>query len=100
MGNKPVLKMAFAALLSAVFPGLGQFHNGQVVKGIGFLIGALALLAVMMSVVDLDALQQSALAGVPPDNIGQLFLISVLLFGLALWSIVDAGRVAGRSTHQ
>ena len=96
MGSKPALKMALAAFLSAVFPGLGQFHNGQVLKGLGFLIAALALLALLLRVTDLNALQQSALSGVPPENIGQLFLMSVLLLALVLWSIVDAGRVASR----
>ncbi len=96
MGKRPVRKMAFAALLSAVFPGLGQFYNAQVRKGLGFLVGALVLLTLLLSWADLNALQHSALTGIPPENIGQLFLISLLLLALALWSIVDAGRVAAR----
>ncbi len=96
MGNTRVRNMAFAALLSAVFPGLGQLSNGHVRKGLGFFVGAVALLALLVSMTDLNALQQSALTGAPPDNIGQLFLITLLLLALALWSMVDAGRVARR----
>ncbi len=100
MRNTPVRNMAFAALLSAVFPGLGQLYNGHVRKGLGFLVGAVALLALLLNVTDLNALQQSALTGVPPENIGQLFLITLLLLALALWSIVDAGRAAHRLKRQ
>lgn len=87
----------FAALLSAVFPGLGQFYNRQVFKGVGFVTGALILVTLLLTLADLQALQVAALSGAPPENLGRLFLTTVLLLAVALWSVVDAARVAKRS---
>ncbi|MBI4400569.1 MAG: hypothetical protein HY581_02915 [Nitrospirae bacterium] len=86
-----------AALLSAVLPGLGQFYNRQWGKGLGFLLGVLLLLGALLSMADLEKLRQSAAAGAPPENIGLLFLLILLLFALLIWSIVDAARSAKRS---
>ena len=97
MKNGVVRNAGLAALLSAVFPGLGQFYNRQAFKGVGFLSGALMLAIVLLTLVDPRALQRAALSGVPPDNLGRLFLTSILLLAVALWSVVDAASVAKRS---
>lgn len=86
-----------AGLLSAVLPGLGQLYNRQWVKGVGFLVGLLVLGGALVSSADLEKLQQSAAMGVQPENIGHLFLLSLLILVLAVWSIVDAARTAKRS---
>ncbi len=94
--------MAFAATLSAVFPGLGQLYNGQRFKGVCFLGGALVLVILFLSMLDpsmLDpvALQQSAQSGVLPENFGRILLLTLALTSVLLWSIVDAARVARRA---
>lgn len=39
----------FALVLSAIFPGLGQFYNGRVVSGlIFFVLGILTLLSILI----------------------------------------------------
>lgn len=88
-----------AALLSTLFPGLGQFYNRQVLKGLWFLCGAIGLATVLLTSIDPNALHVALASGAPPQNIGRLFLVSVLLLAFALWSIVDAVQVAKRS-HQ
>ena len=93
----PARRQARSNLLSAVFPGVGQFYNRQVFKGVGFVTGALILVSLLLSLADLQALQVAALSGAPPENLGRLFLTTVLLLAVALWSIVDAARVAKRS---
>ncbi|MEK6618646.1 MAG: DUF5683 domain-containing protein [Nitrospirota bacterium] len=86
-----------AGFLSAVLPGLGQLYNRQWVKGVGFLVGLLVLGGALVSSADLEKLQQSAAMGAQPENIGHLFLLSLLILVLAVWSIVDAARTAKRS---
>lgn len=91
VGSKsPVL----AAVLSGVLPGLGQFYTRQWRKGAAFLVGFLVLAGIFFSVVDPEALQRAAASGATPDNLGQIFLLAVLILALALWSIVDAVRSA------
>ena len=88
---------ALAALLSALLPGLGQFYNRQRGKGMGFLLGLLALGSALTSSVDLEHLQQAAASGDTVDNIGQLAILMLLLLALAVWSVVDAARSAKKS---
>jgi len=93
-GHSP--RPALAALLSALLPGLGQFYNRQWGKGIGFLLGFFVLGGALTSSIDLEQVQQAAALGNPVDNIGQLAVLMLLLFALAVWSIVDAARSAKR----
>ncbi|MGH7167728.1 MAG: DUF5683 domain-containing protein [Nitrospiraceae bacterium] len=86
-----------AAVLSALLPGLGQFYNRQWAKGVGFLVGLLVLFTALARSADLEKLQQAAASGAQPANIGQLLLLSLLILVLAVWSIVDAARVAKQS---
>lgn len=86
-----------AAFLSALLPGLGQFYNGEWAKGAAFLLGLLVSGALLTRSADVESLQQSILDGNPPENIGSIFLLLVLILALALWSIVDAARSAKRS---
>jgi len=86
-----------AGLLSAVFPGLGQFYNRQWGKGTGFLIGLLVLGGVLLGSADQEALQKAADSGVPPDNLGTLLILAMLVLAVAVWSIGDAIRTAKKS---
>lgn len=87
-----------AGVLSGVMPGLGQFYCRQWSKGIGFLVGTSVLFVLLISSVDPDKLQEAAKTGVPLDNMGQIFLIAVLLLAVMVWSIVDAVRTAKKSS--
>jgi hypothetical protein len=90
-------RQTVAAALSALLPGLGQFYNGQWGKGLGFLIALVTAGGLLNSSVDLPSLQQSVEQGIPPENIGRVFLLLLLLLVIAIWSIVDASRKAKRS---
>ena len=98
MEAQRALNPAVAGLLSAVFPGLGQFYNRQWGKGAGFFLGLLVLVVALFSSVDPEQLHQSATSGTPPENIGQLALLALLVLAVVVWSIVDAIRSAKR-TH-
>ncbi len=99
MKNVPVRQKGLAVLLSGIFPGLGQLYNRQMGKGIAFLLGASILATTFLLQVDPEALQKSAMTGLPPANFGQLLLLGLLLFALLLWSLIDAARSAGRSSR-
>ncbi len=96
---------ALAGLLSAILPGLGQFYNRQWAKGLGFLLGVFLGFLVFVSrataifgSTDLAQVQQSAASGSPPEGLGQLSFLALLILGIAIWSIVDAARSAKRSS--
>ena len=86
-----------AGILSGVLPGLGQFYNRQWGKGVGFLLGVVIPIVVLLSSVNLDALQRAAESGTPPDNIGLLFSLAIVSLAIAVWSIADAAWTANRS---
>jgi len=82
-----------AAVLSAIFPGLGQFYNRQWFKGFGFFIASgmlTQLMAEQVSVEDILRGNQSGLAK-------ELVLLLVLLC-LLVWSMWDAYRSAKASS--
>jgi hypothetical protein len=86
-----------AGILSGVLPGLGQFYNRQVSKGVGFLIGFLVLGGVLVFGVDLQALDKAMVSGEQPENLWLLLAGEVLMLILVIWSITDAARTAKRS---
>jgi len=87
-------KASVALVLSAIFPGLGQFYNRQPVKGAAFFLSGLILGWISSEKLPpLDAL----LAGNIPEVGGQLVIIMLLFLVCYTWSIVDAYR-AGSST--
>jgi hypothetical protein len=73
-------KNILAAALSAILPGAGQFYNHQWLKGIGFLTAVLVISASMR--------RRMILA--EPSLIAMLIVI--VLFAIAIWSVVDAYR--------
>lgn len=69
-----------AAALSAVLPGMGQLFTHHWVKGAGFLMAVMVISAVVRRRMLLAAPSMTAMLAV------------VVLFGLAIWSVVDAYR--------
>jgi len=81
-----------AAILSAIFPGLGQFYNRQWFKGFGFIIASGILTQGMAEQFSMENL----LAGNSSWAGRELGLLLVLL-GLLIWSMLDAYRSARTS---
>jgi len=101
-------KPAVAALFSLVIPGLGQLYNGQVAKGIIFaavflLAFGFTTMAVLAQVspissqgmlyaprIDLTGMLSGAFSGVNA-------IWSLLLLGIYIYAVADAGLTASRS---
>jgi hypothetical protein len=86
-----------AGILSGVLPGLGQFYNRQLGKGVGFLVGFLVLAGVLVFGIDLQMLEQAMASGVQPENLSLLLAVEVLMLILVIWCITDAARTAKRT---
>ena len=69
--------------LYPIFPGWGQFYNGQQDKGIGFLMLSLGGIFTMSSAFDDD----------PPDNVTAATGASIII-GSYIWSVIDANLSA------
>ena len=78
-----------AAILSAIFPGLGQFYNRQWFKGVGFFIGS-GVLSGMAT----DGFSVEELMAGDTSHIGKILVFLAILLGLLVWSMVDAYRSA------
>jgi hypothetical protein len=81
-----------AAILSAVFPGLGQFYNRHWFKGIGFFISSGMVFERVSERLSVEALMAGDLSGVE-----KILGPSLILLGLFVWSMVDAYRSAKTS---
>jgi TM2 domain-containing membrane protein YozV len=74
-------------MLSAIFPGLGQFYNRQFGKGVAFFVAGLVASWVTSALLpSMDAL----LRGELPKQIGLLTVTLFLLLICYVWSMVDA----------
>ena len=82
-----------AAILSAIFPGLGQFYNRHWFKGLGFLVGSAMLSGVATELISLDDLVAGNTSGA-----GKALGLLLVLLGLLVWSMVDAYRSAKTSS--
>ena len=80
---------ALSALLSAVFPGLGQFYNRDWLKGAGFFSATVVLMGFAGGSISVEALLSAGAVDLRPV-LGSVILLAVL----ALWSVVDAYRRA------
>ena len=69
--------------LYPIFPGWGQFYNGQQDKGIGFLILSVSGIFIMSSGFEDD----------PPDNVTAATGASIII-GSYIWSVIDANLSA------
>jgi len=82
-----------ALVLSAIFPGLGQFYNRQFEKGVVFFaVGVASSWMISAVLPSTDAL----LRGELPKQIGLLTAALFLLLICYVWSMADAYRVAKR----
>jgi len=78
-----------AAVLSAIFPGLGQFYNRQWFKGIGFFVGS----GVLSGMVTERFPVEEWMAG-NTSHAGKVLGPLLVLMALLVWSMVDAYRSA------
>jgi len=86
-------KATVALVLSAIFPGLGQFYNHDYVKGTAFLVCGVVLgwfSSEMLPPLD------SVIAGKVPEELGPLLTITILFLVCFGFSMVDAYRSANR----
>src|SRR3989442_12211836 len=74
-----------AGILSGVLPGLGQFYNRQLGKGVGFLIGFLVLAGVLDFGVDLQALEKAMAAGARPGGLWLILAEEMRMPILVIW---------------
>jgi len=78
-----------AMLLSAVWPGIGQFYVGEPVKGTLMAVGQIALLFPL-----LDALKAAKTEKYGDTNEYRAEIILALMIGNLVYSVVDAGIAA------
>ncbi len=83
-----------AAILSGLFPGLGQLYNRQRLKALGFLLGGVVTAAGPFSPMDVDIDLDNPVVG-----LRNLLLASLPFLVVALWSVVDAYLVARRTSQ-
>ena len=83
-------RRAIALILAGTFPGLGQFYNRDVVKGVVFLVVGVALSWWLTSAAPPNPLVMT------PEQATSVVVRAVLLLAIWLWSVVDAWRGAGR----
>src|SRR2546428_11242096 len=86
-----------AGILSGVLPGMGQFYNRQLGKGVGFLIGFLVLAGVLVFCVDLQGLEKAMGSGARPENLWLILAVGVLMLIPVIWSITEARPTPQRS---
>lgn len=78
------MKRVVWAALSMLVPGLGQLVHRHWVKGIGFFAGAMVASAMLR--------RQSVLSSAFSDGSPAHLLLLAVIFGLAVWSALDAYR--------
>ena len=83
-------RRAIALILAGTFPGLGQFYNRDVLKGVVFLAAGLVLSWWLTSAAPPNPLTMT------PEQATSVLARAVLLLAIWLWSVVDAWRGAGR----
>ncbi len=88
-----------AGILSGLFPGLGQFYNRQWWKGAGFLLGFMVVDGLLGVSASFLRLVQANPSEVLPEDLAQLLLRSLAPLAVAIWSLVDAVRVARKSSQ-
>jgi hypothetical protein len=81
-----MMNRVLSAALSMLVPGLGQIVQRHWLKGIGFLAGAMIASAMLR--------RQSVLSSSFSDGSPPHLLLLAVIFGLAVWSAVDAYRSA------
>jgi hypothetical protein len=85
-----------AALLSFLFPGLGQASAGNLVRGAIVAIPMLAVIGIFALILIFD---RSSLFGLPLDQgwLTSLLILDLMLFVYHLWAVLDAYVLAGKA---
>jgi hypothetical protein len=82
-----------AALLSGIFPGLGQLYNAEPVRALAFVLAGIATMIgpfnPLAVEIDLDD---------PVAGLRRMLLVSLPFTLVALWSVADAYRRAKSAT--
>lgn len=78
-----------AMLLSAAWPGIGQFYVGEPIKGTVMVVGQIALLVPL-----LDALSAAKTEKYGDTNAYRAEIMLALMIGNLVYSIIDAGKTA------
>jgi hypothetical protein len=81
-----------AAMLSGVFPGLGQLYKRDWLKAVVFTIGGILTAFGPLSPMDIDIDLDN-----PTPGLRYLALASLPFLVVALWSVIDAYRVPKRA---
>ena len=81
-----------AVLLSGIFPGLGQLYNRELRKAALFAVGAILTAFGPLSPLDVDID-----LGDPAAGLRTVMLASIPFLVIAVWSAIDAYRVAKRT---
>src|SRR5712664_3038632 len=90
---------AVAGILSALFPGLGQFYVGRWGKGRAFFLGFLVALGFGVSVLLLIYMKIGNYCGdvgCLPWFIGGYLILILTPLSIWIWGIIDAVRTAKR----
>ncbi len=82
-----------AVVLSGIFPGLGQWYNGQLGKALLFALGGALTAFGPWNPLDVDIDLEA-----PAVGLGRVLLASLPFLAVALWSVLDAYRAARRSS--
>jgi hypothetical protein len=82
-----------AVVLSGLFPGLGQWYNRELGKAVLFALGGVLTGFGPWNPLDVD-IDPAA----PAVGLEHVLLASLPFLAVALWSVVDAYRVARRSS--
>src|ERR1035437_9332353 len=96
-GGYELLKTPFAAaLLSFLFPGLGQASVGNRGRAAIVALPMLAVLGVFALILIFD---RSSLFGLTPDQglLTSLLILDLMLFVYHLWAVLDAYVLAGKA---
>ncbi len=83
-----------AAVLSGIFPGLGQLYNGQRLKALLFVVGA-----VLTSVGPVSPLNVNIDLDNPAAGMTMVLITAVPFLALALGSVIDAYRTARQASR-
>jgi hypothetical protein len=83
-----------AGCLSAVLPGLGQFYCRAWAKGAGFLVGTILIDGFFGVTPALLKLLESSEPPFPLGTAWRMVVGLLLWLGMAVWSILDAVRLA------
>jgi|GEM_PF-6140022 len=76
-------------LFSFLYPGIGQFYNGQAGKGIVMTVLATGSLATIIGITD-SSTDSYGYTNISDDNATAIGVATIVLVGTYLWSIIDA----------